>query len=142
MKNRDRKMLELCFQQATDAPPVRHARISACLAIKNQIISFGYNHRRTHPLQKQFAKNSHAIYLHAEIHSIVNALNQVDKSDLKNATMYIARAKKNPVGRGNSKYTTSPGLAKPCQGCQSAIAAFGIKKVFYTQDDLPEAAQL
>ena len=58
--------------QANDEYP--RARLAAALVKNNKIISFGINRKKTDPLQAKFGKNKDAIYLHAEIHAIKNAL--------------------------------------------------------------------
>ena len=103
--------------------PVANHRLAASLIHKNNIISIGFNKKKTHPFQRQYAKNEDAIYLHAEIDCIINAMRNGEE-DMSKYSLYVLRAKKD----GN-------GLAKPCEGCQRAIAAMGIKKVYYTTDE-------
>lgn len=125
------KYMNLLFKLATDTIPVGCARVSACVVIKNQIISFGVNRRKTHPLQAKFSSNDESIYLHAEIDAIINALRIVDVDDLKNSTLYVSRAKYSSSNR--TKFIG--GLSKPCKGCSSALQWFEIKKVVYLNDD-------
>lgn len=80
----------------------------------------GFNSRKTHPLAKRFGRHEDAICLHAEIDAIRNCLRCGD--DPEGGTMYVARVLKNG----------KPALAKPCEGCQRAIVAFGIRDVFWT----------
>lgn len=127
---RDNRIMQFVRRQAIDVEKVSNARIAAGIAIKGQIISTGRNSRRTHPFQKQFRKNPHAIYLHAETCAISNSLNHIHKDDLKRATLYIHRVK---LPESGSKDWID-GLAKPCEGCMSAIAAFNIRKVIYSTD--------
>jgi len=104
--------------------PVANHRLAAALVHKNSIISIGINKKKTHPFMRDYGKNDEAIYLHAEIDCIVNALRHVSADDISKYSLYVLRAKKN----GN-------GMAKPCEGCQRAIAQFGIKDVYYTTDE-------
>jgi deoxycytidylate deaminase len=106
------------------------ARLSAYLVYKNSVISVGFNKNKTHPLQAQYSKNSEAIYIHAEIDAILNAIKNFDDSFLKKCTLYICRVKKAQVGAPFER-----GLAKPCDGCFRAIKAYGIKKVVYSIDN-------
>lgn len=117
------------FAIARDVTPVASARIAAFIVLNNSVISVGVNSVKTSPFQKRWGKNETAICIHAEISAIKNALKKIDTQSLKNTTMYIARAKKNGQ-KGKDVF----GLAKPCLGCQRAIAAFGIKKVYHTTD--------
>lgn len=131
LPKRDQRIMQFIRRQAIDTEKVSNARIAAGIAIKGQLISTGRNQRRTHPFQKQFAKNDHAIFLHAETCAISNSLNHISKNDLKKATLYIHRVKL--PNKDSQEYID--GLAKPCVGCMSAIAAFGIKKVIYSTDE-------
>lgn len=103
-----------------DFPYHRHA---AAIYIGNRLVSVGMNQRKTHPLQAKFGKNSDAIFLHAEISAIVNALKVVSPDELQNATLYVA--KYSPSGKT---------MSKPCKGCQRAIGYFGFKDVHWTED--------
>lgn len=131
LSNRDNRMLQFIRRQAIDTEKAGNARIAAGIAIKGQLISTGRNQLRTHPFQRQWAKNELAIYLHAETCAISNALNHVDKDELRRATLYIHRVKK--PASGSKEWID--GLAKPCAGCMSAIVAFGIRKVIYSTNE-------
>lgn len=109
-------------------PDYKHARMVACVVYKNNIVSFGFNRKKTHPLQAQFGKNKDCIYLHAEIDAIIRSLRVISVEQLSQSSLYIMRIKK-----GTSQHWQW-GLAKPCKGCQKAIAEFDIKHVFYTEN--------
>ena len=115
---------------ATTIEPVRRARLAACLVYKNEIISVGYNQKKSHPFQKQFGKNEEAIFLHAETAAIVNAVKTHDLETIKKSSMYVLRLKR--VGKSP---VLVQGLAKPCIGCQRAVAQFDISDVYYTTDE-------
>ena len=106
-------------------------RFAAAVVYRNKIISIGYNRKKSHPFQAKYAKNADAIYLHAEIHAIKNALREISVEDLSKCELYITRVKK-PESHSNHFVW---GLAKPCCGCQRAIAEFGIKRTVYTTDE-------
>lgn len=131
LANRDRRIMQFIRRQAIDVEKFSNARIAAGIAIKGQLISTGRNSGRTHPFQKQFSKNNHAIFLHAETCAISNSLNHVAKEDLKKATLFIHRVKL--PNKDSTEYVD--GLAKPCSGCMSAIAAFGIRRVIYSTEE-------
>lgn len=115
--------------EANDGSNVRFA---AAVVYRNKIISIGYNRMKSHPFQAKFAKNSESIYLHAEIHAIKNALRELPVEDLTKCELYIARVKRPQSYADNFIW----GLAKPCIGCERAIAEFGIKRTIYTCDDV------
>lgn len=123
------KIFSTLTKMAETIEPVGNARLAAAIVIKNEIVAFGINRRKSHPFQKKFGRNCDAIFLHAEIDAIKNSLRHVDTDALSRASLYVARVKK---GKGNRFIQ---GLAKPCEnGCCNAIAAFNIKNVYYTTD--------
>lgn len=111
--------------------PVSRSRIAALLVHRNEIISVGYNKMKSHPMAKRFQKHEEALYLHAEIDCIKNALRIVDVDYLSKCTMYVLRVK-HPEN-DNKKFIR--GMAKPCCGCVMAIETFGIKKVYFTTNE-------
>ena len=115
------------FKLAQSVEPVRGARIAAAVVRRGKVISYGYNHKKTHPFQTRFCKNQHAIFFHAEVHAIKNALKSVDVEDLYKCELYIVRAKRD---KANRKWIT--GMSKPCSGCQKCIDLFDLKSVYYS----------
>lgn len=107
------------------------ARLAAAIVKNNKIISVGINRKKTDPLQARFSKNKEAIFLHAEIHAIKNALRELTVDELKNSTLYICRVKRPLSSSKNFVW----GLAKPCEGCSRAIAEFEIKNVVYSTNN-------
>lgn len=102
------------------------AKIVAAVVYKNKIISYGFNQKKTHTFQKQYAKNPEALSLHAEVDAIYKALKRID--DLSECSLIISRARKI---KGLYQY----GLALPCEGCMSCIEDYSIKKVFFTTNN-------
>lgn len=132
MLQRDLRVMDLLRRVAIDNPGVRDKfKISAAVVYKRDVISFGINQMKTHPMQKQFAKNNLALFLHAEINAISNALNHITKEELKRSTLFIRRVKR----RDEISCEWVDGLSKPCIGCQQAIAAFEIPRVCYSSDE-------
>lgn len=135
---RDAHFLEVAKTHAISSEKVSGARVGAIIVIKNRIISFGTNQYKTHPFQAEYSRNEDAVFLHAEVDCIKNALKRVNVNDLQKATMYIVRVK-NETCDPSSPFIL--GLAKPCQGghknsgCMGAITNFGLKKVVYSKDD-------
>ena len=123
------KIFDEIFKLAQSVEPVRGARIAASVVRKGKIVSYGYNHKKSHPFQAKFCKNNHAVFFHAEIHAIKNALQIIDVDDLLKCELYIVRAKRD---RDNKKWIT--GLSKPCSGCQKCIDSFGLKDIYYSKE--------
>lgn len=107
---------------AEDVEPVRRFRHTSLVVYRNDIVGVGYNQLKTHPLQKQFGKNSESIFLHAEIDAIRNALRRVSVEELTRCDLYVIRVDKNNL-LGNSK---------PCEGCQRAIIHFNLRNVYHS----------
>lgn len=110
------------------ANPTPAEKFAAAIVRNNTIISVGMNSMKSHPLQAKYAKNPHAVFLHAEIDAIKNALREINVDEFYKTDLYICRVKKEKPF--TKKYIS--GLAKPCCGCERAIIAFGIKRVIYT----------
>ena len=107
------------------------ARVAAAVVHRNKLISVGMNKDKSHPMQKRFQSNKEAIFLHAEIDAIKNAIKKVDDVDfLQKCVVYIVRVKKN-----GKKGDWIWGMAKPCAGCMRCIEAFLLKGVVYTTDN-------
>jgi deoxycytidylate deaminase len=115
------------FKIAQSVEPVRGARIAAAVVRRGRIISYGYNHMKSHPFQAKFCKNRHSVFFHAEVHAIKNALTSVDVEDISKCELYIVRAKRD---KANRKWIT--GMSKPCSGCQKCIDLFDLKSVYYS----------
>lgn len=111
--------------------PVSRSRVAALLVHRNELIAVGYNKMKSHPMAKRFQKHEEALYLHAEVDCIKNALRVVDVDYLPKCTMYVLRVKH--PDNSNKKFVR--GLAKPCSGCNMAIDTFGIKKVYFTTNE-------
>jgi len=129
---KDMRFIDIALTHAASSERVAAARVSAVLVLKNRIIAFGTNKRKSHPFQATYGKNSDSIYLHAETDCIKNALKQVKMNDLRKATMYVARAKK-ATSKPNAPDMW--GMSKSCIGCRRAIVEYAIKRVVYTTDD-------
>jgi deoxycytidylate deaminase len=102
---------------------------SAVIVYKNDIISLACNRTKSHPFQKRYSKANEAIFLHAEVAAIHNALKRISLKELSKATMYVCRVR---INNDNKHYFS---YSKPCDGCMRAIAEFDIKTVFYTDDE-------
>lgn len=123
-------IIDTLFQVAT-ANPHNAEKMAAAVVRRGKIVSIGINSMKSHPMAAKFGKNEHAIFLHAEVAAIKNALREIEVDDLSKCDIYIVRVKKEKPFTKKYVY----GLAKPCSGCERAIAEFGIKSVIYTKDD-------
>ena len=132
-------LFDCMFDDAINSEAVGSARVTAVLKLGSFSV-WANNSKKSHPFQKRFGKNEDCIYLHAEIAAIkewIDAEHPFDPDALKKAEMYVMRAK-----RAHKKGPWVTGLAKPCPGCQRALATFEISKVFYTEDNASEFTAL
>ena len=113
----NQRILDCLIDLAKHVQPVGGTKIAAAIVYKDRIISVGTNMRKSHPLQKRFARNAEAIFLHAEIDAIRKLV-----SIPRGSVLYLARVYRNG----------SPALVTPCPGCLSALDHFRVTKVFHT----------
>lgn len=123
------------MKMAVDVTPVGKARLAAAIATRSgRVISFGVNQQKTDPFQARFGRNSHSVWLHAEIAALKNAIRRVGIDGLSHLDIWVVRAKRS-APRGKWIY----GLARPCSGCLKAIEEFNLRRVFYSvEPDLIE----
>jgi len=127
----DMEVMNILSKMAKASEPFAKVRLAAGLVYKNDIIAIGTNRNKSHPFQKKYASNSEAIFLHAETDAIYNAIKKYNVDVLSKSTMYVCRIK----WKDEKKNQLIFGLAKPCVGCQRAIATFNIKHVCYSLDE-------
>ena len=128
MTARDQKRLLDLFQLSTQiVTPVYRVRVLAALWFGNRCITVCSNSTRSHPFQKRYTDREQRIFLHAETAVLKSGVRLLGGDALEYCTIYIARAK---VVDGRM----APGTAKPCGGCQRALAEFRIKKCFFTTE--------
>jgi len=123
------KYLKLLTTIASGIDRVSNSRHAAAVVLKNEIVSFGINQKKSHPFQKQFQKHNDCIWLHSEIDAIKNSLKQISVDELGRCTLYVARVKY------DNKKKLILGNSRPCSGCMKAIAHFNIRNVYYTLDN-------
>lgn len=131
-RDKHQKHLDTLRKMARDVIPVGAARMAASLVYKNDIVAFGINSLKTHPIQAKYGQNPLSIHLHAEIDCIKNATRVIKPEDFEKTTLYVARMKFTEP----HKLSMVQGIACPCVGCQKAIMSFGIPRVIYTLDDI------
>jgi deoxycytidylate deaminase len=137
MNMRHLRRLHDVYTIARDTIPVAEYRLASGIYFRNTLIAIGVAKEKSHPLAARFGKNPDAIYPHAEIDAIINALKVIDETELQNCVIYVARARKD-----STISTVIPGVrpdiwgyAKPCIGCSKAIfERFKMKEVIYTTD--------
>ena len=109
----------------------RRVPMAAGITYKKHLISTGTNQPKTHPLMMSEGYREDQLFRHAEVDAIRNALRLITPSQLAQCEMHIVRVKR----PHNASKRWVHGLAKPCEGCANVIENFGIKKVFWTEDE-------
>lgn len=105
-----------------------------CVAVYHgNIIGFGCNTNKTHPVQKYYNKfrkpDGEETYIVSvpKLHAEINCLNQLRHLDINYAKvkLYIYRK------RNDRPY----GMCRPCESCMAAIRDLGIRDIYYTTND-------
>lgn len=99
-------------------------KIASGVIFKNKLVAIGVNSYKSHPLMSKFGKNPQAIFLHAEVDAIKNALRVITLRDLEKSELLVVRIKLDGT-LGNSK---------PCSGCMRAIEHFNLRTVYYSTE--------
>jgi deoxycytidylate deaminase len=118
------KFLRLAIRRITGTKYSEHIqhRHAAVIVKGGRVLAVGRNRDKTHP-DSIFYNDGERIL--KTIHAEFDAISRVkDKSQLKGATIYIAR-----MGRSGH-----PGMSCPCEMCQGLINKYGFKKAVYTTD--------
>lgn len=114
------KLLHELAENTNDG--VRSSRHAAAICYKGMVLAWGVNSYKTHPMMLLYGKNEESIFLHAEIDALIRAVASYGTDLLKDCSLYVLRLnKKGEVAQ-----------SCPCSGCQKAIEAFQIKKVYHT----------
>ena len=107
------------------------ARLGAVLIYKGKVMSVGWNSTKTSPLQRQLncyrGYNVDASEAHNTLHAEVACLTKARDLDIDwgRASIFVYRIKKDG----------SPGMSRPCKGCQALIKSMGIKNVYYSTEN-------
>lgn len=123
----DKRFKQTLFDLAVANDGVRgRIKLAAGVVYKNRLVAVGKNSYKSHPLMSKFGKNPEAIYLHAEVDAIKNALRVLSLQELEKSDILVVR-----VRREGHDFQTC--LAKPCEGCMRAITTFNLRNLYYTE---------
>lgn len=122
ISKRDKKYLAVAeaVSALSDYPRIK---IGACVVGNGDILSTGFNMRKTHPVQKQY--NTHMPYevrtpfLHAEISALLKL-----PGTMKPSTIYVFRKSNDGTQRN----------CNPCKACRQYIIDKGIKRIVWTTE--------
>jgi pyrimidine deaminase RibD-like protein len=109
-------------------------KLCAVIVRGGNVISIGFNQRKTNAFVEHYTDKirgggrNYCLSTHAEMHAVALAR---ASTDLRGCKIFVARIRpaESPTG-------SSTGLSRPCPICINVLNAYGIKKAYYTIDDL------
>lgn len=116
------KLEKKLIEQSRLIVPNLQGRCRHCsfLLVRNKIVSIGCNsYIKTNPMSLKFGARDG--FLHSELSAIVNASRSID---LSKTTMYNVRI----------SLTGQVKLSMPCPSCQKVLAAFDIRRCYFTTE--------
>ena len=109
------------FRLARNVSKYSNHRVKVGAVVCNKRpIGIACNVIKTHPI---YTNNSIRNSIHAEIRAVING----GKFDLNGGTIFIYRETKKGM----------PAYARPCENCLTFLKECGIRKVYYTTNELP-----
>lgn len=100
----------------------RMIKVGAIVVKGGNMVAFGHNEKRyTRDLKDIRGDDG----LCAELRAVLQLLRERRLPQLCGSTMYVTRVRK------NDKFA----MAKPCFLCEKNLRTFGVRKVFYTDDN-------
>lgn len=115
------KHLDTAIKRVQRDDPTLVTYLAAVIVKGGKIVSIGRNKPKLNLFTLYNAHHKNIVSTHAEIDAILRARKKID---LRGADMYVARVKR----------TGECGLAAPCDMCRKAIQQYGIRRVFYTNE--------
>lgn len=133
----DRSMFRAAVREAK-LSDFKHHHVGCVVVYKKHIISSGHNSDKTHPSQKHYNQfrsfnTVEGGYVKHSVHAEIDALStipycigkQIDQNDdWDKVKIYVVRPTKSGLR-----------CAKPCDGCMAMIRDYGIRHVYYSDDE-------
>ena len=111
------------FRLAKNISKYSDHRVKVGAVISNRKpIGVASNKDKTHPRYADPYKTFHSS-IHAEIRAIINC----GKDNIRGSYIYVYRQHKNGT----------PAFARPCPNCLTILKEYGIRKVYFTTEELP-----
>ena len=104
-------------------------KIGCCIVKRNKILAVGVNLLKSHPMQKRFNKyrGIDTDRIHNNIHAELDAILKVaNKEELSGADIYLYREDVFGIIK----------ISKPCPACKHILKLYGIKNIYYTDNDM------
>lgn len=116
------RVFDFLVKKSKTAELVKSARHAAAISYRNQILVYGINRKKTHPIMARYQKNKYRIYLHAEVDALVRFINIYGVDLLPDCSLYVLRTNK----------TGNVASSKPCAGCMAMIETLNVGNVYWT----------
>lgn len=131
--NMNQRIVEMLTRLAIESQGVANGRVRMASGVvyKKHLIATGVNSYKSHPIMNGQGYRDGQIFLHAEMDAIKSSLRLITQDQLTKCDLYVVRVKR--PHRLSKDWVH--GLAKPCPGCTKAIANFGIKNIYWTEDE-------
>lgn len=117
LSNRQRSFLNIAVK-AAGSSEIGKWKHGAVVVKSGRVLSIGVNKQRNAEMQT-YAKDYETCFT---VHAEIDALARVPKREQRGATIYVARVNVNGEER----------LSRPCENCEEALVAAGIKNVIFT----------
>jgi tRNA(Arg) A34 adenosine deaminase TadA len=115
------KHLQTAIKHVQLSDPQLVTYLAAVIVKGGKVVSIGRNKPKLNLFTVYNAHHKNIVSTHAEIDAILRVRKKIN---LRGADMYVARVKR----------TGGCGLAAPCEMCRKAIQQYGIRRVFYTDE--------
>lgn len=101
----------------------KNFKLGAVIFQGKRMIASGFNHKKTHPIRTNYAKDPEWSWHHAESHALINAINSM--GDVRGCSIAVSRV---------LKTTQSLASSKPCPDCWKMLVDHGISSVTYVDE--------
>lgn len=115
-----KRTVEIAYAMTPTIRELRTTHVSFLIK-SGKIVHIGWNKKRTHPFNLQHPYHEGFVGLHSELDVCLKS----GKDDLSGYEIVVIRVNR------NDKLT----MSKPCNGCASVLKQFGIKDIWYSNND-------
>lgn len=103
----------------------KRVQIGSVVTKRGRVIATACNTQKSHPVQRHYDLIGKRVAPNHYLHSEINVLLRCGEADLTGAEMFVGRFERD--GR--------LGNCAPCQACREAIRVYGIRRVYYTDNE-------
>lgn len=110
-------------EKSRHADLVKSSYHASAIVYRNQILAYGLNRKKSHPVMVKYQRNEKKIYLHAEVDAITRFINRYGVNLLPECSLYVLRTTKSGIVASS----------KPCEGCMRMIEALNVGNIYWTE---------